>query len=107
MGNQAITCPWHTHPEKGVNEAEQEQVGNGVRHGNKVFSPSPAKWRISYVGASAALFLGYGVRCPQCRNPIGYLMYLPGGGWFGFSKKLNFCPFCGLDLNGELKSVGA
>jgi len=45
------------------------------------------------------LFLYYGVRCPQCRNPLGHLTMLPKGGYFRLSRNVCFCPFCGISLD--------
>ena len=53
---------------------------------------------------SAAMYLNFGIRCFQCRNRIGsMLMY--GGSPFWVSKRLRFCPFCGLELDTTLASV--
>jgi len=51
--------------------------------------------------AACILYLHYGVRCPRCRSSIAGLTMLPRGGYFRFSQKLQFCPFCGLSLEAE------
>ena len=52
------------------------------------------------------LYLSYGIRCPNCGGSIGHLPFLPGGGYVRFSRKLRFCPFCGVGLDRELESLG-
>jgi hypothetical protein len=42
-------------------------------------------------------------RCPECRGNLGQL-YLHNTVLFGGSK-VKFCPFCGLELNLELRAV--
>lgn len=59
-------------------------------------------------------FIGFGVafvsmvyaflriRCPNCKGNFGYLaMY--AGNPFSLSKKIKYCPFCGIDIDTELK----
>ncbi len=60
-----------------------------------------------FVGFGACiLFIYYGVRCPSCRNPLGQLTYLPKGGYFRLSRKVCFCPFCGISLDCEVGKNG-
>lgn len=47
------------------------------------------------------LYVRFGTRCPRCTNSIGYLIYLPKGGYSKLSKYLRFCPFCGTSLEAE------
>jgi len=37
-----------------------------------------------------------GIRCPSCQNRIGQLITPIGGSPFSVSRKLRFCPFCGV-----------
>lgn len=43
-----------------------------------------------------------GIRCPRWRGPIGHAISYPRKGLFGVSKKIQFCPFCGVSLDSEL-----
>jgi hypothetical protein len=44
----------------------------------------------------------WGIRCPRCRGNLGYIvMYFSSP--FSISKKIKYCPFCGIDLDTELK----
>jgi hypothetical protein len=62
---------------------------------------------IPFAGFGAILtYLYFGVRCPNCRNSISYLSYLPKGGAFRLSKNLRFCPFCGVSLDTEVDAAG-
>jgi hypothetical protein len=56
--------------------------------------------------AGAILFLQFGIRCPQCRNPIGQLTMLSKGGYFRISKNVGFCPYCGISLDAEMGPDG-
>lgn len=48
-----------------------------------------------------ALFYGYVfLRCPACRERIGYLV-MYGGNPFTVACKLRFCPACGTSLDGK------
>ena len=53
---------------------------------------------------SAAMYLNLGIRCFQCRSRIGYILAY-GGSPFWVSKRLRFCPYCGLELDTPLASV--
>ena len=56
--------------------------------------------------AGGIFFLMYGVRCPQCRNQLGQLTFLPKGGYFRMSRAVCFCPFCGVNLDREVDTNG-
>lgn len=48
------------------------------------------------------LYAFFGIRCPRCNGQFGYIaMYL--GTPFSISKKIKYCPFCGVDIDTELK----
>ena len=50
----------------------------------------------------AALFLVFfGTRCPKCGGSIGYSINWPPSGLFSMSKKVRFCPLCGVDFDTE------
>jgi len=69
------------------------------------FAASSFPWLpfVPFVGFGACiLYLHYGVRCPQCRRPIALLTMLPHGGYLRLSKRVRYCPFCGLDLEAEV-----
>jgi hypothetical protein len=65
---------------------------------------------LGFAGAFITLIHTYykGIRCPKCENAWGFLA-MQTGGPFSLSKKLKFCPFCGvnldLDLNGPSNEV--
>jgi hypothetical protein len=62
---------------------------------------------LAFVGfGGAILYLFYGIRCPQCRNSLGQMTYLPKGGYFRLSKDLGYCPFCGISLDTEMGADG-
>ena len=43
-----------------------------------------------------------GIRCSSCQNRIGQLITPIGGSPFSVSRKLRFCPFCGVDLDAQI-----
>ena len=54
-----------------------------------------AGFLVTFVG----LFSGYiTIRCPQCKNLIGYQV-MWGGSPFSVSKNFNYCPSCGVNLD--------
>ena len=42
------------------------------------------------------------IRCPKCRGSIGYAVSYPGTPW-SVSKKIRFCPFCGVPFDSEIE----
>jgi hypothetical protein len=51
---------------------------------------------------SIMLYGFWGMRCPRCKGNLGYVaMYY--GPPFSVSKKIKYCPFCGIDIDTELK----
>ena len=52
--------------------------------------------------AGCMLYTIFGIRCSVCRGRISQLVYLPGGGIFRLSRRVKFCPFCGVDLDREV-----
>ncbi len=51
---------------------------------------------------SITLYGFWGFRCPHCRGNLGYVaMYY--GSPFSVSKKIKYCPFCGIDIDSELR----
>jgi hypothetical protein len=50
---------------------------------------------------AGTLYLLLFLRCPSCRGAIGYTVsHLSGP--FSISRKIQFCPFCGIALDAEL-----
>jgi hypothetical protein len=45
----------------------------------------------------------YGIRCPKCNGLFGYIT-MNLGGPFAVSKKVKFCPFCGVNIDTEIHS---
>jgi|SRR5437016_1552392 len=48
----------------------------------------------------ALLYILYGMRCPRCRGWIASIIAY-GGSPFSVSRKLRFCPFCGVSLDDQ------
>jgi hypothetical protein len=73
-----------------------------------IFVPTQNPPFLVFVGMaalfSAVMYLHFGIRCFQCRNRIGYIVAY-GGSPFWISKRLRFCPYCGLELDATLASV--
>jgi len=47
-------------------------------------------------------FYGYwAMRCPHCKGNLGHFLYY--GPPFSVSKKVKYCPFCGVDVDIELE----
>lgn len=47
-------------------------------------------------------YLVFFLRCPRCRGRIGYTVsYMSSP--FSVSRKIRFCPFCGVALDSELE----
>jgi hypothetical protein len=43
-----------------------------------------------------------GIRCPNCKGNLGYVA-MSSGTPFSISKKLKYCPSCGIDMDTEFK----
>lgn len=42
----------------------------------------------------------FAIPCPRCKTAWGYVaMY--SGGLFSISKKIRFCPYCGVDIDSD------
>jgi len=57
------------------------------------------------VGFATCIMKIFRLRCPRCRGSIGYLFHtwsLPG-----WSRRIKFCPYCGLDLDSWLEDLPA
>jgi len=52
-----------------------------------------------FVGSMVYLF--WAIRCPCCKNRLTPIMSY--GSPFSVSKKIKYCPFCGIDMDTELK----
>lgn len=48
------------------------------------------------------LYSMFWVICPSCKGTMGF-MAMYSGGPFSISKKFRFCPYCGVDLDSEVK----
>ena len=48
-------------------------------------------------------YLLFFLRCPRCRGRIGYTVGYPSNP-FSISRKIRFCPFCGVALDSELEA---
>lgn len=54
------------------------------------------------VFAAGTLYPLLFLRCPSCREAIGYTVSYSSGP-FSISRKIRFCPFCGIALDSELE----
>ena len=52
----------------------------------------------------AVLFHGFAFRCPRCHGNLGFT-FQRGGNWFAVGRKVQYCPFCG--LNFDLERMGS
>jgi hypothetical protein len=55
----------------------------------------------------AIIFLHFGIRCPNCKNLIGFIaMYrvFEFGNPFLASRKFKYCPYCGKDIDLEMET---
>ena len=43
----------------------------------------------------------FGIKCPRCKNVLGDKLNWPPGKFFGFSSRIKYCPFCGVELDVE------
>ena len=50
---------------------------------------------------TSMIYAFFRVPCPRCNNSWGYIA-LYSGGPFSLSKKVKFCPYCGVDLDSDL-----
>lgn len=60
----------------------------------------PAVGFVMFVGAILALQLI--VRCPKCKARLGQTIAMPVAFSLGSGPKVNFCPFCGVNLDEPL-----
>jgi DNA-directed RNA polymerase subunit RPC12/RpoP len=49
---------------------------------------------------ASVIYLTFGIRCPRCKGMMGHVISY-GSGPFSISKKVNYCPYCGQDINKE------
>ena len=48
----------------------------------------------------AVVYAFFAIPCPRCRTAWGYVaMY--SGGLLSISKKIKFCPYCGVDIDSD------
>ena len=51
-----------------------------------------------------SLILIFGIRCPNCGGNLSYALTWPATWDFSVSKKIKFCPFCGVSLDKEFEN---
>jgi len=70
-----------------------------------VLSRAEAPWLfVAFLGVAvvyAGMLYTFLLRCPRCRGRIGYTVSYWSGP-FSISRKVRFCPFCGIALDSEL-----
>jgi len=60
---------------------------------------------LAFLGfAGCVFFVLFGLRCPKCKNNLGYTIQGPGSFW-NISDKLKYCPFCGVALDKEVEEL--
>ncbi len=65
----------------------------------------PPLMLLAFVGLmGCVLFMLFGLRCPNCKNNLGYTIQWPATFW-RISDKLKFCPFCGVELDKDMKDL--
>lgn len=58
----------------------------------------------SFLAGELFLFYPYwGVRCPNCKNKLGFIFFRYNKNLFSISDKFGFCLYCGVNLNSEIK----
>ena len=71
-----------------------------LRHdepGGKLGPALPAVGMLVFVGAILAL--NWAIKCPRCRANLGRTIAMPLGLSWGSGAKINFCPYCGVNLD--------
>lgn len=69
---------------------------------NKMFSPIAV---IGYATAMVAVLgLMFRVRCPSCKENLGYALSWPATWDLSISKKIKFCQFCGKSFDNEIEA---
>lgn len=48
-------------------------------------------------------YVFWGIRCPRCRRRLTPIMSY--GSPLSISKKIKYCPFCGVDIDSELEEI--
>lgn len=51
---------------------------------------------------AGTLYLFFFLKCPACGGRIGYTVSYPSGP-FSVSRKIRYCPFCGVSLDSEVE----
>ena len=51
------------------------------------------------IGLFGIVYAVYAIKCPNCEQGWGYMALY--GGLFSIPKRVNFCPFCGHDVDAE------
>ncbi len=66
--------------------------------------PSLVGFGVSFVSIIYALL---GIRCPHCKTILGYIAMYKGvfipDSIFSMSKKIKYCPFCGVSFDTEIE----
>lgn len=64
---------------------------------------------ISIVGFGVAFiaifYANFGIKCPQCKSIWGHIAMFKGielSNPFSVSKKIKYCPFCGVDIDTDI-----
>jgi ribosomal protein S27AE len=53
---------------------------------------------------ASVVYLVFGIRCPRCGGIMGYVLIYSSGP-FSISRKINYCPHCGQDINKEVADL--
>ena len=49
----------------------------------------------------------FAIRCPCCGSNLGYAIQWPAKWDYSVSEKIQFCPFCGVSMDEEMKEKGS
>jgi hypothetical protein len=71
-----------------------------LRHeepGNQAGAALPALGMLVFLGAILAF--NWAIKCPRCRANLGRTIAMTVGLSWGSGPKVNFCPYCGVNLD--------
>jgi hypothetical protein len=57
-----------------------------------------------FIGGAGVLLGLYGIKCPNCKGTLGYILS-NSGSFLTKSKKIRFCPYCSVDFDSNLETI--
>jgi hypothetical protein len=73
------------------------QLADSDESGKKIGGLLPILGLLIFMGAILAL--NWAIKCPRCRANLGRTIAMPLGLSWGSGPKINFCPYCGVNLD--------